>query len=132
MSIMNFNIAVCLAQMEGGVSRGLYCGQPAPRYGIPWPMAGSICLAAILPSVQMVGFCGIQGVLLWPATTKNPMSHGWQCMPGCDLSSVTDGGCLGYLGDFIVAIQPLDRIHHGSQCMPGCDLPTALDGGFLG
>ena len=53
-------------------------------------------------------------------------------MPGCDLPSVTDGGCLGYLGDFTVAIQPLDRIPHGSQCMPGCDLPTALDGGFLG
>ena len=34
-----------------GVSRGLYCGQPAPRYRIPWPMAGSVCLAAILPSV---------------------------------------------------------------------------------
>ena len=52
----------------------------------------------------MVGFCGIQGVLLWPATTKNPMSHGWQYMPGCDLPSVTDDGCLGYLGDFTVAI----------------------------
>ena len=58
----------------------------------------------------MVGFCGIKGVLLWPATTKNPMPDGWQRMPGCDLPSVTDGGCLGYLGDFTVAIQPLDRI----------------------
>lgn len=80
----------------------------------------------------MVGFCGIQQVLLWPATTKNPMSHGWQCMLGCDLPSITDGGCLGYLGDFTVVIQPLDRIPYGSQCMPEGDLPTALGGGFLG
>ena len=44
-----------------GVSRGLYCGQPAPRYRIPWPMAGSVCLAAILPSVTDGGFLWNQG-----------------------------------------------------------------------
>ena len=53
-------------------------------------------------------------------------------MLGCDLPSITDGGCLGYLGHFTVVIQPLDRIPYGSQCMPEGDLPTALGGGFLG
>ena len=44
-----------------GVSRGNNCGQPAPRYRIPWPMAGSVCLAAILPSVTDGGFLWNQG-----------------------------------------------------------------------